>query len=155
MHATSVPEDIFSRTDLWSQVQCNLLVRLYLENKVPINVVNNPSGKMTQAVFRKLDWSSCFEFSSFWNVITKWSSLFAKVIATSCEESKNIWNPSPKSYSRNCWSLRIQFLEAIYRWHISSNPLWLVSVQSVLEIRIWKKLFLKPLQATKAELVFA
>lgn len=64
------------------------LVRVYLKHEVPVNVINNPSGKITQ-VFRKLEklnmfssGLSCFEFSCFWNVIRKCFSLFTKIIAT-------------------------------------------------------------------------
>lgn len=83
MHATWVPEGFFFRE---RSSEPGYLVRVYLKHEVPVNVINNPSGKITQ-VFRKLEiimfssGLSCFEFSCFWDVIRKWFSLFTKIIA--------------------------------------------------------------------------
>ena len=54
MFTKLVPEGFFFRE---RTSEPGYLVRVYLKNEVPINVINNPSGKITQ-VFRKLD--RCF-----------------------------------------------------------------------------------------------
>ena len=53
VHATWVAEGLFKDGPL----ELGYLVRVYLKNEVPLNVINGPSEKITQ-VFRKLE--RCF-----------------------------------------------------------------------------------------------